>query len=98
ATRIWTDPGLSFRASEPMGGLSDDLPGTLHTLFDRFVSSQYQRGQFETITDDQVWSAVRPRLDASIVRALRPKKFETDDFSIEFSDEFGNELGHLVKL
>src|SRR5213080_1950865 len=50
ATRIWTDPGLSFRASEPMGGLSDDLPGTLYTLFERFVTSQYQRGQFETTT------------------------------------------------
>ena len=38
--RIWTDTDLSFRASEPMGGLSDDLPGTLETLFQRFVTSQ----------------------------------------------------------
>lgn len=97
ATRIWSDAGLSFRASEPMGGLSDDLPGTLVALFDRFVTSQYQRAQGENVSDDQVWSAVRPHLDPVVIRALRAKRFETTNFSLEFPHALQNKQWHLVQ-
>jgi len=97
ASRVWRDAGLSFQASEPMGGLSDDLAGTLAGLFDRFVTSQYQRMQEETVTDDQVWSTLRPRLDQAVTRALRPKKFETTSFSLEFPHAFQNERWHLIQ-
>jgi hypothetical protein len=80
-----------------MGGLSDDLPGTLAVLFDRFVTSQSQRSQLEMLTDEQVWSTVRSRLAPAVTRALRPKKFETNDFSIEFLHAFSNERWHLVQ-
>ncbi|MGH7487352.1 MAG: hypothetical protein ACREMY_17390, partial [bacterium] len=97
ASRVWTDAGLSFRTSEPMGGLSENLPATLDTLFERFVTSQYQREQIETVSDEQVWSALRTQLDPSVARALRPKKFETKDFFIEFPHAFRNEQWHLVQ-
>jgi hypothetical protein len=96
-SRIWSDAGLSFRASEPMGGLSDDMPGTLAALFDRFVTSQSQRSPLEMLTDEQVWSTVRPRLAPAVARALRLKKFETNDFSIEFQHAFSNKRWHLVQ-
>jgi putative addiction module component (TIGR02574 family) len=57
ATRVWTDAGLSFRASEPMAGLSDDLPGMLAALFDRFVTSQYHR-EHELI--ETLWNSIGP--------------------------------------
>lgn len=97
ASRVWSDAGLSFRTSEPMGGLSDDLPGTLAALFDRFVTSQYQRAQGENVSDDQVWSAVRPRLDPLVASALRPKRFETNNFSLEFPHALQNKQWHLVQ-
>lgn len=43
ARRIWSDRGTSFRVSEPMGGIGENLPAILDELFDRFVTSQYER-------------------------------------------------------
>ena len=49
------------------------------------------------MTDDQVWSALRPRLDQTVTRALRSKKFETTSFSLEFPHAFQNERWHLIQ-
>jgi Protein of unknown function (DUF3037) len=97
AARVWSDAGLSFRASEAMAGLAEDLPSTLTKLFDRFVTSQYERQQGDHVSDDQVWSAVRPKLDPAVTRVLRPKTFETSDFSLEFPHAFENERWHLIQ-
>ena len=97
ATKVWSDAGLSFRASEPMAGLSSDLNATIAMLFERFVTSQYERTHAETVSDDQVWSSIRPKLDPEVVREFRPKKFETTDFSFEFPHAFQNERWHLVQ-
>jgi Protein of unknown function (DUF3037) len=43
ARRIWIDRGTSFRVSEPMGGVAENLPAILDDLFHRFVTSQYER-------------------------------------------------------
>jgi hypothetical protein len=97
ARRIWTDPGVSFRVSEPMGGVGEDLPGTLNELFDRFVTSQYERQQTEHLTDDQVWTRYKSKLASEVTRSLRPKKFETPDYTLEFDHAFQNKHWHVLQ-
>lgn len=97
AKRIWTDPGLSFRVSEPMAGIGEDMPSVLHELFDRFVTSQYERQDSEHLSDDQVWSIYRGKLSSEVTRNLRPKTFETSDYKIEFPHAFQNERWHVLQ-
>jgi hypothetical protein len=97
ARRIWSDPGLSFRFSEPMGGIGEDMPGQLANLFARFVTSQYERPESEHLSDDQVWSIYRPRIPSEVVRNLRPKKFTAPDYSFEFNYAFQNERWHVLQ-
>ncbi len=97
ARRIWTDRGSSFRVSEAMGGVGEDLPSIVDELFDRFVTSQYERQQTEHLTDDQVWTRYKSKLAGEVTRSLRPKKFETPDYAIEFDHAFQNEHWHVLQ-
>lgn len=97
ARRVWTDLGLSYRVSEPMAGISSNPDETLHDLFDRFVSSQWDRRVSEHVSDDQVWSNLRPRISPVVTRVLRPKTFETPAISVEFQHAFQNERWHMVE-
>ena len=97
AKRIWSDSGLSFRVSEPMGGVGENLPAILDELFRRFVTSQYARQHPEHLTDDQVWSRYRAKLPSDVTRNLRPKEFQTPDFAIQFEHAFENERWHLLQ-
>ena len=97
AKRIWSDTGLSFRVSEPMGGMGENLPAILDELFHRFVTSQYVRHHLEHLTDDQVWSRYRAKLPSEVTRNLRPKSFQTPDFAIQFEHAFENERWHLLQ-
>jgi hypothetical protein len=95
--QVWADLGLSFRFSDAMAGIGEDMPAQLVSLFDRFVSSQYARPESERLTDDQVWSLYRPRIPADITKNLRPKKFATPDYEIEFPHAFQNERWHVLQ-
>ncbi len=97
ARRVWSDPGTSFRVSETMGGVGEDLPAILDDLFERFVTSQYERQQPEHLSDDQVWSVYRGKLSHEVKRHLRPKTFETPDYTIEFDHAFQNERWHVLQ-
>lgn len=97
ARRVWPDPGASFRVSEVMGGVGENLPAILDELFDRFVTSQYERAQTEHLSDDQVWMRYKSRLSSEVTRNLRPKKFETPDYTIEFDHTFQNEHWHVLQ-
>ena len=97
ARRIWSDRGTSFRVSEPMGGIGENLPTILDELFGRFVTSQYERFQPDRVSDDQVWTMYRNKLSSDVTRNLRPKKFETPDYTIEFDHAFQNERWHVLQ-
>ncbi|HUF08543.1 MAG TPA: DUF3037 domain-containing protein [Rhodothermales bacterium] len=97
ARRVWTDLGLSYRVSDSMAGLSSNLDETLSDLFDRLVSSQWDRKVSEHVSDDQVWSNVRTRIAPVVTRILRPKTFETPAISVDFQHAFQNERWHLVQ-
>ena len=95
--RIWTDLGTSFRVSESMGGVGENLPAILDDLFERFVTSQYERQQPDHVSDDQVWSRFRGQLSTVVTHNLRPKKFETRDYVIQFDHAFQNERWHVLQ-
>jgi hypothetical protein len=95
--RIWTDLGTSFRVSDAMGGVGENLPAILDDLFERFVTSQYERQQPDHLSDDQVWSRFRGQLSSVVTHHLRPKKFETADYVIQFDHAFQNERWHLLQ-
>jgi hypothetical protein len=95
--RIWTDLGTSFRVSDSMGGVGENLPTILDDLFERFVTSQYERQQPDHLSDDQVWSRFRGQLSSVVTHNLRPKKFETPDYVIQFDHAFQNERWHVLQ-
>lgn len=97
AKRIWIDSGLSFRVSEPMGGVGENMPALLDQLFDRFVTSQYPQQDSQHMTDEQVWTRYRGKLPNEVKRNLRPKTFETRDYKIEFEHAFQNERWHVLQ-
>lgn len=95
--RIWPDQQLSFVAGATAHGRSDDMPGTLHVLYDRFIASQYDRLRDERRTDEQVWETYRERLQGTVVpRALRTVTFRTENLEASFYG-FKNERWHLFQ-
>ena len=95
--RIWPDRQLSFIAGPPQTGMSENLPGTLHQLYTRFVSSQYDRIRDERRSDEEVWESFRRRFQGTIIpQALKPVQFETSNLSASFVG-FKNERWHLFQ-
>lgn len=95
--RIWPDRQLSFVAGPSQTGMSEDLPGTLHQLYSRFITSQYDRIRDERRSDDEVWESFRRRFQGTAVpKALTPVKFETSNLSASFVG-FRNERWHLFQ-
>lgn len=95
--RIWPDPQLSLSAGSPMTGMSEDLPRTLRQLYERFVTSQYERLRDERRSDDEVWESFRSTLQGTVVpQALIPVKVETSNLSASFYG-FKNERWHLFQ-
>jgi len=95
--RIWPDRQLSFIAGAPLTGMSEDLPATLRQLYDRFVTSQYDRIRDEWRTDEEVWESFRRRFHGTVItKALRPVKVQTTNLSASFVG-FKNEQWHLLQ-
>ncbi len=95
--RIWPDRQLSFVAGHSLTGMSDNFPATLRQLYDRFVTSQYDRIRDEWRTDEEVWESFRKRFQGTIVtKALRPVKVQTKNLSASFAG-FKNERWHLFQ-
>lgn len=95
--QVWRDPGLSFRLSEPMAGVSEDLSSTLDELFERFVTSQYEKELGDRVSDEQVWSRYRAKMPATITGHLHPKTFDAPDLTIHFEHAFQNERWHILQ-
>jgi hypothetical protein len=71
AHAIWPDPEMSFRYGETLAGVSEDLDATLASIFDRMVTSQYEKNRTERRTDEEVWAVYnRVFMRSSINRAL----------------------------
>jgi hypothetical protein len=95
--RIWPDQQLSLSAGPPMTGMSEDLSGTQRRLYERFVTSQYERLRDERRSDDEVWESFRVKLQGTVVpQALTPVRVETNNLSASFYG-FRNERWHLFQ-
>jgi hypothetical protein len=95
--RIWPDQQLSLSAGPPMTGMSENLPATQRQLYERFVTSQYERLRDERRTDDEVWESFRAKLQGTVVpKALASVRVETSNLSASFYG-FKNERWHLFQ-
>jgi hypothetical protein len=88
----------SLQWSPPGSGLSDDLPRTLESLFQRHVMRYEDRPQQERRTDDEVWRKFRRTLEARhVLKHLQPKKITGRDDEIEFQHAWKNGLWHCLE-
>jgi hypothetical protein len=97
-SQIWPDQDLSFRLGPVLAGLTDDPEVTLHSLFERMVGSQYVHGRPETRSDDDIWAVYHPVLARErVASVLRPRKFATPEFELEFQHAFRNDHWHVLQ-
>lgn len=95
---LFPDPGLSFQHGEIRAGLARDLDNAIADIFDRMVTSQHPDGPEARRTDAQVWSTVQTNLEQlGVLEALRPKKFSSPSFNIEFDYAWKNAEWHVIQ-
>jgi len=95
---LFPDPGLSFQRGEMRPGLARDLDHAIADIFDRMVTSQHPDGPEARRTDAQVWSTVQTTLEQlGVLEALRPKKFSSPSFNIEFDYAWKNAEWHVIQ-
>lgn len=95
---LFPDPGLSLQRGEMRAGLARDLDHAVADVFDRMVASQHPDGPEARRTDAQVWSTVQITLEQlGVLEALRPKKFSSPSFNIEFDYAWKNAEWHVIQ-
>lgn len=95
---LWPDLGLSFAISEPLAGITSNAAAEVDALFDRMVTSLYDKKEAERRTDDQVWKDIyQPVLPLDVVAQLSEKSFETNEVSYKFDHAFKNGAWHVIQ-
>ena len=98
---VWPDQGLAYYAGPPLYGScpepssSDDSPleRELIELFDRFVLSQYDKGDRPLRYDDEsVWNGFRRHLTPRGVSAIKSKTLNDVEFPYAYKNEFWHVL------
>jgi hypothetical protein len=97
ASRLWSDPDVSFRLGPVLAGITKDPADALERLFVRMVTSQYERVQIPTRSDEEVWSKYQQVIPRDIRKVLREKSFETTEAEIKFEHTFKNESWHVLQ-
>jgi hypothetical protein len=88
----------SLQWSPPGGGLADDLPVTLESLYDRLVTRYDERPQQERRSDEEVWRKFRRGLEnRQVLKHLTPKKITVQDDEVEFQHAWKNGLWHCLE-
>jgi len=96
-SQIWPDKELSYTCGPILSGVSERLDDDFESIFDRFVTSQYEQSTSERRTDEEVWSVFRDSfLRASITPALEPKTFMVGSFEVKFEHSFKNGAWHAL--
>jgi hypothetical protein len=96
---VWPDLGLSFVVSEPLAGVTRDFDIEVAALFDRMVTSLYEKkGDTARRTDDQVWRSVyQPTLPPDVSARLTEKSFVTNEVAYKFCHAFKNGAWNVVQ-
>jgi hypothetical protein len=80
------------------GGLADDLPRTLESIFNRMVMRYDERPQQERRTDDEVWRGFRRSLEnRHVLKHLQSKKISVQDDEVEFQYAWKNGVWHCLE-
>ena len=98
AKTIWPDREMSFRYGEVLTGLSEDLEETLTSIFQRMVTSQYEKNRLERRSDEEVWASYnKVFIRSEINQALQEHTFSTDSFEVKFEHSFKNGSWHALQ-
>ena len=82
---------MSFRYGEILAGVSDDLDDTLASVFQRMVTSQYEKNRTERRTDEEVWAVYnKVFMRTAISRVLQEHTFKAEPFELKFEHSFKN--------
>lgn len=96
--RIIPDRGMSFKFGEIGTGITEDPAAELGHLFNRFVTSQYERSQPDNRNDEAVWNTFRAPLKAHrVLDKLVEKTFTADEFEFTFPHAFKNGKWHVLE-
>ena len=89
---------MSFRYGEVLTGLSEDLEETLASIFQRMVTSQYEKNRLERRSDEEVWASYnKVFMRSEINRALQEHTFSTDAFEVKVEHSFKNGAWHALQ-
>jgi hypothetical protein len=98
AHRVLPADDSSLQWSPPGSGLSDDLPRTLESLYQRHVARYDERQQQERRTDDDIWRKFRRTLETRhVLKHLQPKKITGRTDEIEFQHAWKNGLWNCLE-
>ena len=98
AKTIWPDPEMSFRYGEILTGMTEDLDETLASIFNRMVTSQYEKSHTERRSDEEVWALYnKVFMRSAINHALQEHTFSTDSFEVKFEHSFKNGSWHALQ-
>ncbi|MBL9140044.1 MAG: DUF3037 domain-containing protein [Verrucomicrobiales bacterium] len=79
-------------------GLTEDLPRTLESIFNRMVTRYDERPQQERRTDDEVWRGFRRSLESRhVLKYLQSKKISVQDDEVEFQYAWKNGVWHCLE-
>lgn len=98
AKTIWPDPEMSFRCGEILTGITENLDEALASIFDRMVTSQYEKSHTERRSDEEVWASYNKIfMRSAINHVLQEHTFSTDSFEVKFEHSFKNGSWHALQ-
>ncbi len=95
--RVWPDGGSNFQPGTVYGGISPDINLKSLLLFERMVSSQFEKVQRERRDDGAVWDLYKKNLTDEVKSVLHPKRFETSKVDVSYQHTYKNGKYHIVE-
>ena len=97
AHRVIAPDDSSFQWSAMGGGLAEDLPATLESIYHRMVELYDEKSKTESRNDEAVWRIFRKGFEEKkILSRLRPKVIAVPDDEITFNHAWKNHQWHCM--
>ncbi len=98
AHRVIAPDDSSFQWSAMGGGLAEDLPATLESIYHRMVELYDEKSKTESRNDEAVWRIFRKGFEEKkILSRLRPKVIAVPDDEITFNHAWKNHQWHCME-
>ena len=95
--RVWPDGGSNFQPGTIYGGITSDVKLETNLLFERMVSSQFEKTPQERRDDGAVWDYYKKSMSEEVRSALKPKRFETSNLDVTFQRTYKNGKYRIVE-